>query len=138
MKIPSPALAKAYFEDKISFTTDPVGLDAAIQRGDETINIVDVRAAEDYAKAHIPGAINLPKDKWSTLLGLKKDKVNIVYCYSQTCHLAAKAAVEFSGKGFPVMEMEGGFRSWQEHQLPAETLRAAPERRHARAGMTHH
>ena len=50
--------ARAFFEQKISFTTGPVELHHAIQ-GHENMVIVDVREAEDYAKAHIPGAINL-------------------------------------------------------------------------------
>jgi rhodanese-related sulfurtransferase len=86
-------------------------------RQGENINIVDVRAAEDYAEGHIPGAVNLPKDKWDSLSGLRKDKINVLYCYSQVCHLAATAAVEFAGKGYPVMELEGGFRAWKDHKL---------------------
>ena len=81
---------------------------------------MDVRAADDYAKGHIPCAINLSKEKWSTLAGLRKDKTNVLYCYSQTCHLAATAAVEFAEQGYPVMEMEGGFRTWKELDLDIE------------------
>ncbi len=81
--------------------------------------MVDVRAADDYAQGHIPGAINLPKDKWQTLEGLRKDKTNVLYCYSHVC-LAAAAAVEFAGKGYPVMEMDGGMRAWREHELDIE------------------
>ena len=84
------------------------------------INLVDVRAAEDFAKGHIPGAINLPREKWETLQGLQKDRVNILYCYTQTCHLAATAAVQFASRGFPVMEMEGGFEAWKENDLDVE------------------
>jgi rhodanese-related sulfurtransferase len=83
-------------------------------------NMVDVRAAEDYAEGHIPGAISLPKDKWNALSGLRKDKVNVLYCYSQVCHLAATAALEFASKGYPVMELEGGFRTWKEHEMDIE------------------
>jgi rhodanese-related sulfurtransferase len=104
--------AKEYFEDKMAFTTSPFGLSQKIG-AKEDVNIIDVRAQEDYAKGHIPGAINLPSDMWHTLEGLKKDTINIVYCYDQTCHLAAAAAVEFTSKGYPVMEMEGGFATWQ-------------------------
>ena len=43
------------------------------------------------------------------------------FCYSQVCHLAATAAVEFAGKGYSVMEMEGGFEAWKEHDLEIET-----------------
>ena len=119
MMISDPQKAKEYFEAKITFTTGPVELDRMIKQG-ENINIVDVRAAEDYAEGHIPGAVNVPKDKWHTLEGLRKDKTNVLYCYSQVCHLAATAAVEFASKGYPVMEMEGGFRAWKEHDMEIE------------------
>ena len=119
MMISDPQKAKEYFEAKISFTTGPVELERMMKQG-ENINIVDVRAAEDYAEGHIPGAVNLPKDKWQTLEGLRKDKTNVLYCYSQVCHLAATAAVEFASKGYPVMELEGGFRTWKEHDMEIE------------------
>ena len=119
MMISDPQKAKEYFEAKITFTTGPVELERMMKQG-ESINIVDVRAAEDYAEGHIPGAVTLPKDKWHTLEGLRKDKTNVLYCYSQVCHLAATAAVEFASKGYPVMEMEGGFRAWKEHDMEIE------------------
>ena len=40
--------------------------------------------------------------------GLRKDKTNVLYSYSQVCHLAATAAVEFVGQGYSVMELDGG------------------------------
>ena len=110
--------AKEYFEAKMAFTTGPVELERMTKQGQ--VNVVDVRAAEDYAQGHIPGALNLPKDKWHTLEGLRKDKTNVIYCYSQVCHLAAAAALEFASKGYPVMELEGGFRSWKEHDMDIE------------------
>ena len=119
LMISDPQKAKEYFEAKITFTTGPVELVRMMKQG-ENINIVDVRAAEDYAEGHIPGAVNLPKDKWQTLEGLRKDKTNVLYCYSQVCHLAATAAVEFASKGYPVMELEGGFRAWKEHDMDIE------------------
>jgi rhodanese-related sulfurtransferase len=106
-----PAKAKEYFEAKMAFTTGPVELERMMKSNE--VNVVDVRAAEDYAEGHIPGSINLPKDQWHTLTGLRKDKVNVLYCYSHVCHLAATAAVEFAGKGYPVMELEGGWRWWK-------------------------
>src|SRR6266850_928589 len=119
-RIPDPAKAKSYFEDKVTFTTGPVELDHMIKSGENNITVVDVREAEDFAKGHIPGAINLPKAKWDSLEGLAKDKTNVVYCYSHVCHLAASACVVFAGQRYPVMEMEGGFKAWQEHDLDIE------------------
>jgi rhodanese-related sulfurtransferase len=81
---------------------------------------VDVRDAEDYAEAHIPGAINLLSDEWKTLKGLEKYKTNILYCYSQVCHLAAHAGARFAAQGYPVMEVEGRFDVWKEYELPVE------------------
>jgi rhodanese-related sulfurtransferase len=112
------ARAKEFFEAKMAFTTGPVELERMMKAGE--VNIVDVRTAEDYAEGHIPGAINLPKDRWSTLSGLRKDKINVLYCYSLVCHLAATAAVEFSGKGYPVMELDGGWRWWKEDGFDVE------------------
>lgn len=115
----NPKKAKEYFENKMAFTTGPMEVSHQM---DEKANIrmIDVRAAEDYNQGHIPGAVNLPKDKWDTLEGLSKDELNVVYCYSQTCHLAAKACLQFASKNYSVMEMEGGFRAWQENQLEIE------------------
>jgi rhodanese-related sulfurtransferase len=117
--IVDPTRAKKYFEDKISFTTGPVELDRMLKSG-EGVMVVDVREAEDYAKGRIPGAVNLPHNTWESPTGLNKDKTNVVYCYSQVCHLAANACVAFSSKGFPVMEMEGGYEAWKEHDLEIE------------------
>jgi rhodanese-related sulfurtransferase len=115
-----PARARAFFEQKISFTTGPVELERAIKEH-ENIVVVDVRAAEDYAKAHIPGAINIPKENWANPEGLRKDQTNVVYCYTQQCHLAAHACAIFAVKGFPVMELDGGIESWREHDLETES-----------------
>ena len=113
--------AAEYFEAKNAFTTGPVELSHRIKEKKNDINIVDVRAREDFAKGHIPGAVNIPKESWHSPNGsLKKDKVNIVYCYSQTCHLGSKACAEFAGRGYPVMEMEGGYETWTEKGIPIE------------------
>ena len=119
-RIHPPAQARAYFEAKLAFTTGPVELNRWIKTGEDNLVVVDVRAAEDYAKGHIPGAINLPKEKWDTLEGLEKAKVNVLYCYTMVCHLAAGAAAHFAGRGFPVMELEGGFETWKEYDLDVE------------------
>lgn len=116
-RIHDPARAKAYFEEKLAFTTGPVELDRWIKAHEDNLVVVDVRAAEDYDKAHIPGAINIPREQWERPQGLRKDKTNVVYCYTQQCHLAANACARFAGQGYPVMELEGGFETWKEHEL---------------------
>jgi rhodanese-related sulfurtransferase len=123
-RIHDPNRARAFFEDKLAFTTGPVELDRWIKAKENNLVIVDVREAEDYEKGHIPGAINLPKEKWEDMSELRRDKTNVVYCYSQQCHLAANACARFAAQGYPVMELEGGFEIWKEHDLDVEEASA--------------
>lgn len=116
--ISDPAKAREFFEAKMAFTTGPVELERMMKNNE--VNVVDVRATEDYAQGHIPGAINLPKDQWPSLKGLRKDKMNVLYCYSQVCHLAATAAVQFAGQGYPIMELDGGWRWWKDDGFEVE------------------
>jgi rhodanese-related sulfurtransferase len=113
------ARAAAFFNDKLTFTTDPVELDRLIKSG-EPITIVDVREPEDFAKTHIPGAINLPRKAWDQAAGLSRENTNVFYCYNQACHLAARACALFAGQGYQVMEMEGGFAAWNNLELTLE------------------
>lgn len=118
----NPAQAKQYFENKMQFTTGPVELDRMMKQR-QNIQIIDVRESEDYEKGHIPGAINLPHEQWDRMTGLSKDKQNVLYCYSQVCHLAATAAVQFTNAGYPIMELEGGWETWKDYEMPVETGR---------------
>ena len=119
LKLPDARKARRYFARKLSFTTGPMELSRWIKEG-ANVQVVDVRRPEDFEKGHVPGAVSLPKDKWHKAASLRKDKVNVFYCYSQVCHLAAAAALEFSSRGLPVMELEGGFNTWKEYGLPVE------------------
>ncbi len=121
LAVPDPEKARLYFENKVKFSTGPIEVDHMLTET-QSINLVDVRREEDYAKGHVPGAVNLPEDRWATLEGLSKEKVNVLYCYTQTCHLAAKAAVIFAANGYPVMEMDGGFDAWKKAGLKVDKV----------------
>ena len=89
-------------------------------KSNENIVVVDVREAEDFAKGHIPGALSLPQERWDSLEEMSRDKMHIFYCYTQQCHLAAQACVKFANRGYPVMELEGGFAAWKAAELDIE------------------
>lgn len=119
-RIHAPERAKAYFEQKLAFTTGPVELSRWIKSQEDNLVVIDVREEEDYRKGHIPGAINLPREKWDSPQGLSREKTNVVYCYTQQCHLGANACLQFATAGYPVMELEGGFEIWKEHDFDVE------------------
>src|SRR5687767_7709036 len=90
---PNAEEALKYFEAKNSFTIGPVEVMRLLDQGGD-VRIVDVRSPQDYAQGHLPGAVNIPSDQWAASPLLSKERTHIVYCYTQTCHLASKAAAE--------------------------------------------
>jgi rhodanese-related sulfurtransferase len=120
--------AKDFFQAKTGFTTGLHEVDGMIKGGEDVV-IVDVRLPRDYRQGHLPGAINPPNGRWNKPEGLSRDKLNVLYCYSQTCHLAAQAAVELLAQGYPVAEMEGGFAGWEEagYDIEHEAVRQSAD-----------
>lgn len=121
--LPNPAKAAEFFEHELNFKTTPYGVNSLIKDKATNVVIVDVRDAKSFAKGHIPGAINIPYDKFNSFEGsetefpgLQKNKINIVYCYELLCNLGQKAAKKFASAGYPVKEMAGGFSEWKKHK----------------------
>ena len=118
--------ARAFFEDRIAFTTGTHELDVLIG-GDADpagYRAVDVRFPDDYHQGHVPGAINLPMAKWGNRRYLEehldRNATLYVYCYTPTCHLAAQAAVQLSAAGYRVVEVEGGWEDWAQRGYAVE------------------
>lgn len=117
--------AARHFAARNAFTTGPHELTGLIDRKADIV-IVDVRLPSDFRKAHVPGAVNLPSGKWEAPVGLRSDALNVIYCYDATCHLASAAAQRFVAQGYPVIEMEGGFATWEARgYLVESTLQTA-------------
>ncbi len=118
--------AVKYFENELNFTANP-GTVRKISEGKLDGIIVDLRRKKHFDKGHIPGAINLPFDKYdgfegsqSEFPGLSKNKINYLYCYELLCSLSQKAAKKFAIFGYPVKEVKGGFKAWKDHAYPIE------------------
>lgn len=115
--------AQQYFQDRVAFTTGVHELDVLLNSGKKRdasgrpFQVVDVRYPGDFAASHVPGATNLPKGKWQDAHfidnSLDKDATLFLYCYNQTCHLAAEAAVALTAAGYRVVEVEGGWATWE-------------------------
>lgn len=74
-------LGAAPFKSNIIASSDAAAILAA---GDESVQFVDIRKAEDYAKGHIEGAMSLPYSGGlqGSFADLPADKKLIVNCYS--------------------------------------------------------
>lgn len=107
--------AKEFFLDKVSFSLGPVELKKMLEHDLNRVNLIDLRKYQDYIDGHIPFAMHLPPEEieqhWNMF---EKDKINVIYCYNPFCHIAAKNAVIIAEKGYPVMELCGGFYAWKE------------------------
>ncbi len=125
-KIQNTKKAARYFKDELAFTSNPYSVKFALDKKERTI-IVDVRSEKDYNAGHIPGAINIPCEKWISLdnpkaeiPGLIRDGFNYVYCYALLCSLSTRAAQKFASLGYPVKEIKGGFAAWKESKYAIE------------------
>jgi len=75
--------------------------------------LLDVRDAGQYAKEHIPGAVNIEWRKvFSERAKLPKDKTILVYC--NTGSFSGQVAMALRMDGFEnVRLLHGGFGAWQ-------------------------
>ena len=87
-----------------------------------TVQLVDVRTAEEYSAGHIPGALNIDvlKDDFVHVatLRLAKDRRVAVYCRSGKRSL--KAAQLLVKQGFQVVNLKGGWLEWTANRLPTQ------------------
>ncbi|MGQ9665685.1 MAG: rhodanese-like domain-containing protein [Anaerolineae bacterium] len=75
--------------------------------------IIDVRAAEHYAKGHIAGAVNMnPKEMWdaATLAKIPTDRQVVVYCY--TGQTSAQVVMALRALGYDAYSMQFGMQMW--------------------------
>ena len=104
----------AFYQQKLEYETDSWDLYVALQEGQQII-IVDGRSSEDYAKEHIPGAINIPHRSISqdSLAELDRAPLYVTYCDGIGCNGSTKTALKMLTLGFRVKELLGGLHWWK-------------------------
>lgn len=82
----------------------------------EPVTIVDCRAADDYDEGHVPGAINVPFQRFMDdhTMVPKNGRV-LAYCYVGVYSRAAAQKLATSGHA-TVMSLEGGWAAWDEYK----------------------
>ncbi len=121
-------LREDYYFSETATLVSPHTMRLNMDKGQVDFVLVDVRAAEDYQRGHIKGAINIPfdgkpetVDKFRKALEAgKKDRRSyaIIYCYSSACMLGRKTGQELAKQGISVKELSIGYNDWkQEHKV---------------------
>lgn len=87
---------------------------------DESLLILDVRTAEEYAQGHVEGAVHIPYDQLPQRVGeiaAAKDKDVVLYCRSgRRSEIAAGTLQE---KGFTrLLHLEGDMLAWEAAKRP--------------------
>ena len=85
--------------------------DLAAEVEAKTLNLIDVREADEFAEGHLPGAINLPLSDFLERYGeLDKDKSYHIICQSGA--RSAQACAFLAGEGYDVINVAGGTSAW--------------------------
>jgi len=109
------AAANAYVTSNPQWNIVAKDLYLLLKDGDSSNDpfIVSVRSAADYAKGHVPGAINIALAdlaKPDSLAKLPKDKKIVVYCY--TGHTGSQATAILNVLGYNATNLKFGMTSW--------------------------
>jgi rhodanese-related sulfurtransferase/DNA-binding transcriptional ArsR family regulator len=93
---------------------------------DGAVTVLDVRPPDEYAAAHIPGAISMPFGEIEQRLDeLPSDGEIVAYCRGPYCIYAVRAVETLRRLGFRARRLEDGIPDWTLRGLPV-AVSAAP------------
>ncbi len=108
-------------EESAGTPISAVELADRIQAGSPPL-VLDVRNREEYARGHIPGAINIPHGELSTRLvelPIRKYEEVVVHCHRG--RRAGLAEETLRGSGYlNVRDLTGHWKEWEAAGLPTE------------------
>jgi rhodanese-related sulfurtransferase/DNA-binding transcriptional ArsR family regulator len=111
-------IVRTYFNSRDAL--EPVSradLLARMKKGD--VQVLDVRPADEFELAHIPGAISIPLAMLKKKLAmLDPDKEIVAYCRGAWCVLSFDAVALLRDRGYRVRRLEDGLLEWQAADLP--------------------
>ncbi len=115
-KIPAaaPDVARAHFSRRLSLETDCADVFSAMSAEPVDFVLLDVRGPAAYARAHVPGAFNLPHAEITAerIQAWPDKTLFVVYCAGPHCNGADRAALKLAELGCPVKLMLGGMTGW--------------------------
>jgi ArsR family transcriptional regulator len=84
-----------------------------------TVTILDVRPEDEFALAHLPGALNIPLRELEARLGeIDPGQEIVAYCRGPYCVLSYEAVAKLRARGFKIRRLEDGLPEWRAAGLP--------------------
>jgi len=102
-------------------TLSPADARTAIDAG---ARLVDIRGADEYAREHIPNALNLPLDRIGDLV--RDERPVVFHCRSGMRTAANATQLANAARGAPAFILDGGIDAWRSAGHPTITDRSQP------------
>lgn len=114
-------VVRGYFQERDSLqAVSREELQARMKDG--LVTVLDVRPADEFALAHIPGAINVPVAELESRLAMLAGAQELVaYCRGAYCVMSFEAVARLRQEGFAARRLEAGLPEWIAAGLPVET-----------------
>jgi rhodanese-related sulfurtransferase len=106
-------IARRFLESRHSLqAVNRDALVAKVRAG--SVTLLDVRPTEEFAAAHLPGAVSMPlKDLQARLRELPRRREIVAYCRGPYCVLAVEAVEMLRARGYRAFRLEDGVADWQ-------------------------
>ena len=116
------ASALRHIAAPFSFETDCWDVHDALSRAAADFVLIDVRAADAFARGHVPGAVNIPQAKLTAarMASYPPGTLFVVYCSGPHCNGAQRGALRLARLGLPVKMMLGGITGWLDEEFSIE------------------
>ena len=122
-----PAIGQAlYYRQTVSWEKPPV--DSALvsvaqaQSWGDRVLWLDARPDQDFARAHVPGALQLNEDQWGEQLRMmltvwSPERKVVVYCSQKSCNASHEVAERLRKEAglTNVYVLDGGWEEWERH-----------------------
>lgn len=120
-------IVSGYFRDRDSFeAVSRDELHGRLRGG--LVTILDVRPEDEFAEAHLPGALNVPLSQLRERMDeLPRDLDVVAYCRGPWCVLAFEAVAMLRESGLNARRLQGGLPEWRIAGLPVEATKVMKE-----------
>lgn len=91
-----------------------------VRRGE--VVLLDVRPTDEFAAAHLPGAVSIPHHELRRRLSeLPRGRTIVAYCRGPYCVFAIEAVKLLRRRGFDASRIEDGVVEWRARGMPIDS-----------------